>query len=88
MDREELRSDLLELLEKSVGHRPETLKDEDKLREALNLDSLNLVSLVFEIQLKYGIDIPSADLATIGTAGQLLDLLQQKIAARPVAKAA
>ena len=88
MDRNALREELAVLLEKTVGERPPELKDEDNLRESLKLDSLDLVSLVIEIQARFNIEVPTAELNGIATVGNLLDYLTAKLAAKEQAQAA
>jgi acyl carrier protein len=90
MDRDKLRTELLDLVEQGVGERPAALSDEQNLREELKLDSIDLVSLVIEVQAKYGIDIPTPELNNIVKVGDLLDVIQAKVAAnqQPQSKAA
>jgi acyl carrier protein len=81
MDREELRRSLSELVEETTGEpRPEIAEDQD-LQEGLGLDSVDLFSLVVEIQNKFRIKIASEELASVATVGDLLDVLQAKIRA-------
>jgi acyl carrier protein len=82
MDREVLRRELLDLVEQGVGERPTQLTDEQNLREELKLDSIDLVSLVIEVQAKYAIDIPTPELNNIVKVGDLLDVIQNKVTAR------
>jgi acyl carrier protein len=88
MDRSQLREELLDLLELTTGSRPPALNDQDKLREALNLDSLDFVSLIIEIQARHAIDIRNEELASLNVAGDLLDMIQAKIAKGAENKAA
>ncbi len=81
MDRDELRGVLAELLEETTGEpRPEIAEDQD-LQEGLALDSVDMFSLIVEIQSKLRIKIASEELTGIQTVGDLLDLLQTKLAA-------
>jgi acyl carrier protein len=69
------------LVEETTGEpRPEIGEDQD-LQEGLGLDSVDLFSLVVEIQNKFRIKIASEELAGVATVGDLLDILQAKIAA-------
>lgn len=80
MDRQELRQALTELLEETTGEaRPEVAEDMD-LQEGLGLDSVDLFSLVVEIQNKFRVKIASEELVSVATVGDLLDVLQRKIA--------
>ncbi len=88
MDRQDLRQVLTELLEDTTGETyPEVMEDQD-LQEGLGLDSVDMFSLIVEIQTKLKVKIASEDVTSIVTVGDLLDLLQNKLAALPAANAA
>lgn len=88
MDRKELSSIVLELLEKETGETYTSLDDSTSLREGLNLDSLDMAGLVLHIESHFGIQIETELLEKITTVGGLLDTLQAKIAAKAGKKAA
>jgi acyl carrier protein len=81
MERTALRQTLLEMLEEEVGEKYDNLSDAQNLREGLGLDSVDLVSLVIHIQRRFKIDIKTEELEKLVKVGDLLDLLQVKIAA-------
>lgn len=88
MDREQLRQNLLTLLENETGERPPMLGDGVKLREELGLDSVDVVSLVMQVEAQYRIRLTQAELEKAPTVGDLLSLIQAKLsggAARAVA---
>ncbi|HXG10494.1 MAG TPA: acyl carrier protein [Gemmataceae bacterium] len=85
MDRTALRQTLRQMLEEEVGEEFDDLPDDRNLREGLGLDSVDLVSLVIHIQRRFQIDIPTEELEKLVKVGDLLDLLQAKIAARSAA---
>jgi acyl carrier protein len=81
MDRQELRRVLTELLEETTGEsRPEVDEGMD-LQEGLGLDSVDIFSLIVEIQNKFRVKIASEELVSVATVGDLLDVLQAKLAA-------
>ena len=82
MDRKELSAIVLELLEKETGESYPTLDDSTSLREGLNLDSLDMAGLVLHIESHFGIQVETELLEKVSTVGDLLDVLQQKIAAK------
>jgi acyl carrier protein len=86
MDRETLRRELMDLLESETGDRPADLDDGVQLREGLGLDSVDVVSLVMQIEGRYRIRLTQAELEKAATVGALLTLIQGKIA--PTAAAA
>jgi acyl carrier protein len=88
MNRQELSAIVLELLEKETGETYPALEDSTSLREGLNLDSLDMAGLVLHIESRFGIQVESELLEKVTTVGNLLDVLQQKIAAGSAKKAA
>jgi acyl carrier protein len=88
MDRASLRGTLADLLRDNVGSGYENLSDSDDLRTGLGLDSVDLVTLVIEVQARFGVEIASAALAELKTVGDLLDLLEARLGARPQSSAA
>ena len=57
-----------------------TFKRTRTSRKGLGLDSVDLFSLVVGIQNKFRIKIASEELVSVATVGDLLDLLQAKLA--------
>lgn len=88
MNRQELSAVVLELLEKETGETFPALEDKTSLREGLNLDSLDMAGLVLHIESRFGIQIETELLETITTVGSMLDVLEDKIAAKEARKAA
>lgn len=79
MDRETLRRELKEIFEDDTGKHIESLDDSVELQDGLELDSLDLVSLVMRIEGRYRIRLTHDELSKVATTGQLLDLIQSKI---------
>lgn len=88
MDRSQLAATVLELLEKETGETYPDLQDSTTLREGLNLDSLDMAGLVLHVESHFGIQVETEVLDKVHTVGDLLDLLEAKVAAKPVRKAA
>jgi acyl carrier protein len=88
MNRQELSATVLELLEKETGESYPSLEDATSLRDGLNLDSLDMAGLVLHIESRFGIQIETELLENITTVGNLLDMLERKIAAQAAKKAA
>ncbi len=82
--RETLRQTLIDLLEQEMGESYPSLTDDQDLRESLKLDSVDVVGLVMRIEREYRVRLAPEELATIKTVGDLLDLMQPKIAAGPL----
>ena len=88
MDREAIRSMLLDFLEQETWERRENFADDVHLRSGLNLDSVDLLSVAMRVEQKLGISIQAQDFVGLETVGNLLDMLQTKLAARKQPKAA
>lgn len=88
MDRSQLAATVLELLEKETGETYPDVQESTTLREGLNLDSLDMAGLVLHVESHFGIQVETEVLDKVNTVGDLLDLLEAKVAAKPVRKAA
>lgn len=88
MHRQQLSATVLELLEKETGESYPALEDATSLRDGLNLDSLDMAGLVLHIESRFGIQIETELLENITTVGNLLDVLERKIAAKAAKQAA
>jgi acyl carrier protein len=84
-DREAIRRTLVELLEADTGEKYETLEDAANLREGLGLDSVDVVSIVSQIERRYRIRLSHQELEKLVTVNDVLNLLQAKLAAAPEA---
>ncbi len=82
-NRETLRTTLMDLLEQEMGESYPALTDDQDLRESLNLDSVDVVGLVMRIEREYRLRLATEELAGIKQVGDLLDLMEAKLAARP-----
>jgi acyl carrier protein len=89
MDRAEIRTILAELVEETVGE-PRPVADDQDLREGLGLDSVDLFSLIIEIQTRFRVKIGSEELEPIRRVDELVGLIAAKLAAKatPAADAA
>ena len=88
MERSQLSAVVLDLLEKETGETYPAVEESTTLREGLNLDSLDMAGLVLHIESHFGIQIESELLDDIHSVGDLLDVLETKIAGTSVRKAA
>ncbi len=88
MERHELSEVLRELVELETGETCPDLDDATDLRHGLNLDSLDMVTLVFRIENRLRIEIKGEELGQLANVGDFLDLLQAKLASAAARKAA
>jgi acyl carrier protein len=79
-DRNLIRATLIELLEADIGEKFTDLSDEKNLRTDLSLDSVDVVSVVSQIERRFRIRLSQQDLEKLVTVGDMLDLLQSKLA--------
>jgi acyl carrier protein len=82
-DRESIKNTLIELLEADTGEKYTNLDDTTNLREGLGLDSVDVVSVVSQIERQYRIRLTHQELETLSTVGDVLNLLETKLAALP-----
>jgi acyl carrier protein len=88
MNRQELSTVVHELLEKETGETYPDLQESTSLRDGLNLDSLDMAGLVLHIESRFGIQIETELLEGIATVGDMLNVLERKLAAKGDSKAA
>jgi acyl carrier protein len=81
-DRMQIRTTLIDLLEADTGETFKDIKDEDNIREGLGLDSVDVVSVVSQIERKLQMRLSHEELMTIVTVGDLLDLIESKVRAQ------
>src|SRR5437870_4248515 len=87
-DRETLRQTLIELLEADTGEKYTDLDENINLRDGLGLDSVDVVSIVSQIERRFRIRLTHEELQTLVSVADVLNLLQMKLAARPETQAA
>jgi acyl carrier protein len=84
-DRAFIRKTVVEVLEADTGESFQDLKDSDNLREGLGLDSVDVVSVVSQVERKFHIRLSHEELEKLVTVGDVLDLLEVKLSATPAA---
>ena len=82
-DRDRIRQTLIELIEADIGQRFEDLGDDKALREELGLDSVDVVSIVSQIERRFRLRLTHEELQTLATVGDVLNLLEAKQAGIP-----
>lgn len=75
MNRENIRSTIADIIENDLGVRHQDLNDEITLRDGLGLDSVDIVSVISQVERQFKIRLSQADLEQISTIGQVLDLI-------------
>jgi acyl carrier protein len=88
LDRAFVRKTLMELLEADTGEKHENLDDSVNLREGLGLDSVDVVSIVSQVERRFHIRLTHQELEKLVTVGDVLDLLEAKLATPPQSQSA
>jgi acyl carrier protein len=78
-DRTEIRQILVELLEADTGEQYPDLNDSKNLRDELGLDSVDVVSIVSQIERRFRIRLTHQELEKLVTVGDVLNLLETKL---------
>ena len=83
--RDQIRQTLVDIIENDVGKRFDDLHDGKNLREDLELDSVDVVSIVSQVERHFRIRLTQQELEKLATVGDVLDLLVAKIAPQAAA---
>lgn len=81
MSRTNIKSQLRLLVEHETGKSYPALDEQYDLKEALGIDSVDLLGLAMRIEQQFDITLENQELWRLQTVGDLLDLLQVKLAA-------
>jgi acyl carrier protein len=74
---EQIRTDLVEILSKLAGLEVDQIKNDDRLREDLGLDSLQSMELLSRISDKYELDLEVEDVMDVETVGDVVKQLAE-----------
>lgn len=77
--RDEIRQTLQKLFEAETGEPLDTLTDDQNLAEQLGLDSVDMVSLIMQLERHFRIRLTHEELANAARVGTLLDIVEQKV---------
>ena len=86
--RESIRQVLIEILEADMGEKYTNVEDKANLREQLGLDSVDVVSIVSQVERRFRVRLTHQELEKLVTVGDVLDLLHSKVNAPPETSAA
>jgi acyl carrier protein len=75
MTREEILDLVRSHLSSELEIEPARVDETTRFKEDLDADSLDLVTLVMELEDRYGVRIPDEEAARIATVGQALDYI-------------
>ncbi|MHC4930803.1 MAG: acyl carrier protein [Planctomycetota bacterium] len=80
--KEEITTKVTEIFVKTLKVDPEKLKPETALRDDLQLDSLDMIEVVYELEDTFDVQIPEDRVQEITTFQQVVDGLQAAIEAK------
>ena len=78
-DRATIRATLIELLEADTGEKYSDLAEDVNLREGLGLDSVDVVSIVSQIERRFHLRLTHEELEKLATVADVLNLLETKL---------
>ncbi len=79
MTKEEVKKIVLEIISEIAPDEDlSNVKPDVRLREQLDLDSMDFLDIVMELRKKYGIEVPEADYPKLASLDSCADYLQPK----------
>ena len=78
-NRDTIRLKLIELMQAETGESYTDIEDGKNLRTDLGLDSVDVVSIVSQVERHFRIRLSQQDLEKLMTVGDVLNLLQTKL---------
>jgi len=79
MERAEIESKMTELLVEELGLDADKITMDATFEEDLEVDSLGVVELLMALEDNFGVTIPDEEAESIGTVGQAVDIVEQKL---------
>lgn len=80
MERSEIETRLNGLLVSELGLDSSKISNDARFEEDLEVDSLGVVELLMALEDEFGVQIPDEEAENIGTVGQAVDLVANKLA--------
>jgi len=80
MERDQIRGVLKTIFETETGDQILSLKDGVILAQDFELDSVDMVSLIMRVEGHFRVRMTYSELEEVATVGQLIDLVQAKVA--------
>lgn len=86
--RDDLLKELLAIIEDDIGVAPAGITGESNLREALGMDSVDMITVISRVEQNYRIRLSHEELTQLVTVSDILDMISAKSSEQQVAKAA
>lgn len=81
--RDEVRETLFALMKQNARVDADAIREDARIGEDLRMDSLDLISVINEVEHEFKITIPDDQLKGIKTVGEVVDALWARLAGRP-----
>jgi acyl carrier protein len=81
VSRDEILAALKDVAVEVLGVEADAVVETASFKDDLEADSLDLVEVVMALEEKFDISIPEDDLADVGTVGQAVDIVLERVAA-------
>jgi acyl carrier protein len=81
MQRDQIRNVLKGIFEDETGKTLDQLPDDTVMAEEFELDSVDMVSLIMQVESRFRVRMTHAELGEVKNVGSLLDLIEAKISA-------
>jgi acyl carrier protein len=80
MTREDIRQAILDIIGDIAPDEDLTgIKDEIRLREQLDLDSMDFLDIVMELRKRYGVEVPEAEYMELASLSSSVKYLEPKL---------
>jgi acyl carrier protein len=79
LDRNRIKQTLIELMEADTGETYAAIDETNNLRTDLGLDSVDVVSIVSQVERRFRLRLSQQDLEKLVTLSDVLDLLELKM---------
>ena len=80
--KDEIASLVREIFQKTVKIDPDRLQMETVLKDDLNLDSLDMIEVVYEVEDSFDVQIPEERMGELRTFGEVIDGLHEALEAK------
>jgi acyl carrier protein len=81
VSRDEILATLKDVAVEVLGVEADAVVESASFKDDLEADSLDLVEVVMALEEKFDISIPEDDLADVGTVGQAVDIVLDRVGA-------
>lgn len=79
MDRSEIEARLSSLLVSELGLEADKISADARFEEDLEVDSLGVVELLMALEDEFEVEIPDEEAEKIGTVGEAVDVVMEKL---------